>query len=66
MNNMRRSFQLWMAVFAGIGFSTLVSAESLGNLAQYPPTGIKLTITTASDGMPILKPMELRLFSGKY
>jgi hypothetical protein len=66
MNTMRRFFRLWMAVFAGIGFSSLVSAESLGNLAQYPPTGINLTITTASDGMPILKPMELRLFSGKY
>ena len=66
MNTMRRDFQRWMPVFVGIGFSTLVYAEALGNLAQYPTTGINLTITAASDGMPILKPMELRLFSGKY
>ena len=66
MNTLRRVFQRWMPVFVALGFSTLVYAESLGNLAQYPPTGINLTITTASDGKPILKPSELRLFSGKY
>ena len=44
----------------------LLSEESLGNLAQYPPTKIDLTVTTTEDGLPILKPMQLNLLSGNY
>ncbi len=42
------------------------SAESLGNLAQYPPDEVKLTITTLPDGNPKLEPMETVLLSGNY
>ena len=45
---------------------SLLSKESLGNLAQYPPSPIDLTITTSEDGLPTLKPMELNLLSGNY
>ena len=41
-------------------------AESLGNLAQYPPTKINLTITTTSDAAPKIEPAEIQLLSGKY
>ena len=41
-------------------------AQSLGNLAQYPPVKKKLTITTADDGMPMLIPQLLSLQSGRY
>jgi hypothetical protein len=42
------------------------AAESLGNLAKYPPTKIDLTITTTSDAAPKIKPAEIQLLSGKY
>lgn len=42
------------------------SKGSLGNLAQYPPQRIELTITTADDGMPQLKPATIPLMSGHY
>ena len=41
-------------------------SASLGNLAQYPPSKINLTITTARDGSPNIEPAEIRLMSGKY
>ena len=41
-------------------------AESLGNLAQSPPSKINLTITTARDASPKIKPAEIRVLSGKY
>ena len=44
----------------------LAYADSLGNLAQYPPEGKDLTITTGSDGMPNIDPSEIRLLSGNY
>ena len=43
-----------------------VVAESLGNLAQYPPSKISLTITTARDASPKIEPVEIRLLSGIY
>jgi len=43
-----------------------VGAQSLGNLAQYPPKGIDLTIETAPDGMPIIQPMDIQLQAGNY
>ena len=42
------------------------SAESAGNLAQYPPTGVDISITTAEDGSPVLAPLEIPLLSGQY
>ncbi len=49
-----------------LGSEKTRQAGSLGNLAQYPPQGKDITITTASDGMPRLEPMEIRLLSGRY
>ncbi len=49
-----------------LGLCSVLRAESLGNLAQYPPEGKQLTITTAPDGMPVLQPEELSLDSGQY
>ena len=47
-------------------FSWASANESLGNLAQYPPERIELTITTADNGRPQLQPEELILNSGQY
>lgn len=46
--------------------ATAASAESLGNLAQYPPERLSLTITTSETGQPILIPQSLELNSGRY
>jgi len=43
-----------------------VTAESLGNLAQYPPAPKVLTITTSEDGSPVIEPSVIELDSGKY
>ena len=43
-----------------------VSAESLGNLAQYPATVKQLTITTSRDGSPVVEPSIIQLDSGNY
>tara|TARA_B100000035_G_scaffold299916_1_gene295039 strand:- start:177 stop:686 length:510 start_codon:yes stop_codon:yes gene_type:complete len=42
------------------------SAQSLGNLAQYPPTPKHLTITTSNDGSPVIEPSTIELDSGNY
>ena len=47
-------------------FQSLLAEGSLGNLAQYPPTAKDITITTASDGEPILQPKSISLKTGKY
>ena len=47
-------------------FATPVWAQSLGNLAQYPPTKKAITIKTAVNGEPVLEPMELKLMAGRY
>ena len=41
-------------------------AESLGNLAKYPPIRKTLTVSSSADGMPRLAPTEMRLLSGRY
>tara|TARA_B100000524_G_C23573643_1_gene342794 strand:- start:274 stop:783 length:510 start_codon:yes stop_codon:yes gene_type:complete len=46
--------------------SPLLAAESLGNLAQYPPRPIDLQITTGSEGAPKVEPREIVLDSGRY
>ena len=55
-----------LAAFFTQAFSYWAAAESLGNLAQYPPERIGLTITTANTGRPELQPEELVLNSGQY
>ena len=55
-----------LAAFFSQAFSHWAAAESLGNLAQYPPERISLTITTSDKGSPELQPEELILNSGKY
>ena len=48
-------------------FSTVITSdESLGNLAQYPPLGKDITVTTGVDGIPLLEPKVINLLSGKY
>ena len=47
-------------------FQSLSTEESLGNLAQYPPTSKDITIATASNGEPILQPKSISLKTGKY
>ena len=42
------------------------SAQSLGNLAQYPPTPTQLTITSSDGGYPIIEPTVIELDSGNY
>ncbi|MEC8439809.1 MAG: hypothetical protein VXZ23_06910, partial [Pseudomonadota bacterium] len=42
------------------------SAQSLGNLAQYPPTPAQLTITTSNEGYPVIEPSVIELDSGNY
>lgn len=50
-----------------LGFSGVnVSAESLGNLAQYPATPKQLVITTSRDGSPVIEPATIQLDSGNY
>ena len=46
--------------------SPAAAAESLGNLAQYPPERVELIITTADNGAPQLQPEELLFNSGQY
>ena len=66
MNAKQNLFAVCLAVFFSHAFSCWVAAESLGNLAQYPPERIGLTITTANSGSPELQPEELILNSGQY
>ena len=48
-------------------FSTVqVAAQSLGNLAQYPPQPMKMTITTSEQGAPVVSPSSLKLNAGRY
>ena len=37
-----------------------------GNLAQYPPMQIDISIRTADDGSPKLEPREIQLLTAKY
>ena len=47
-------------------FSHAAEAAPLGNLAQYPPERVMLTVTTGDDGGPVLAPSEIVLNSGRY
>ena len=55
-----------IALLLCLVFSPLLAAESLGNLAQYPPRPIDLQITTGRDGAPNIQPSEVVLDSGQY
>ena len=66
MSAKRSLFTVCLAAFFFHAFSYCAVAESLGNLAQYPPERIGLTITTADNGSPELQPQELTLNSGQY
>ncbi len=45
---------------------SFVYTESLGNLAQYPPLGVDLTISTTKEGFPSLTPSKISLNTGQY
>ena len=66
MSATRSLFTVCLAAFFSHALSYWAVAESLGNLAQYPPERIGLTITTANNGRPELQPEELMLNSGQY
>jgi hypothetical protein len=55
-----------LLVASSCGLHSFSHADSLGNLAQYPPEGRDLTITTGSDGMPNIDPSDISLQSGNY
>ena len=55
-----------IALMLCLVYFPLLSAESLGNLAQYPPRPIDLQITTGRDGAPNIEPSEIVLDSGQY
>ena len=61
-----KTLALTIAMLLMQAASHFVAAESLGNLAQYPPERILLTITTADNGSPELDPKKLILNSGQY
>lgn len=66
MSATRNLFSVCLAAFFSHALSNWAVAESLGNLAQYPPERIGLTITTVDNGRPELQPEELILNSGQY
>ena len=66
MNARSQFFVLSVAFTLLQAFSSVAATESLGNLAQYPPERIVVTITTADNGAPQLQPEELVLDSGQY
>ena len=66
MNAKSQFFVLSVASTLLHAFSSVAATESLGNLAQYPPERIVVTITTADNGAPQLQPEELVLDSGQY
>ncbi len=66
MNAKSQFFVLSVAFTLLHAFSYWAAAESLGNLAQYPPERVELTITTSDSGSPELQPEELILNSGQY
>ena len=57
---------LTLLVLAILAAPFAAQAQSLGNLAQYPPVAKDLTITTSPNGSPILSPMDTVLFAGQY
>ena len=60
-------FSASFAVEASTASQTLHRGpESLGNLAQYPPERLTLTISTSDQGEPLLHPASLELNSGRY
>ena len=64
---MRRKILSRLLGAVGIVFlSQPTVAQSLGNLAQYPPIPKTLTVTTADDGMPVIEPAEIVFESGRY
>ena len=56
----------FLTTFIFIASQSFVYTESLGNLAQYPPLGVDLTINTTKDGFPSLVPSEISLNTGQY
>ena len=56
----------FLSTFILIASQSFVYTESLGNLAQYPPLGVDLTISTTNEGFPRLVPSEISLYTGQY
>ena len=56
----------FLTTFIFIASQSFVYTESLGHLAQYPPLGVELTITTTKEGFPSLAPSEISLNTGQY
>jgi hypothetical protein len=50
----------------GSALAGVSSAQVGGNLAQYPPQPVQVTITTGEDGSPLLSTKEIPLVTGRY
>ena len=62
---MIQKYHLFAVLFL-LSLNKLASEESLGNLAQFPPTGKDITIRTSTDGAPLIEPKEISLMTGQY
>ena len=56
----------FVLVFLALATPGAGLAQVGGNLAQYPPKGVDLTITTGEDGSPQLSTQEIELVTGEY
>ena len=66
MNQMPKCLLLSFSLSLMPAFSHAAEGELLGNLAQYPPERVLLTVTTGDDAGPALAPSEIVLNSGQY
>lgn len=66
MNQMPKCLLLSFSLSLMPTFSHAAEGEPLGNLAQYPPERVLLTVTTGDDAGPALTPSEIVLNSGQY
>ena len=66
MSTKQNLFAVCLVVLIFHAFPHWLAAQSLGNLAQYPPERFGITINTAENWSPELQPQELILNSGQY
>lgn len=55
-----------MAITAALALAGAAHAQTGGNLVKFPPTELRIDITTGPQGKPILTPSELNIVTGKY
>ena len=55
-----------IGIAAALWLAGTAHAQVGGNLVKYPPVDVRIDITTAPDGKPVLAPSEIRLITGEY